>query len=195
MARLVDPNKIEDIKVALMELVGDFGINAVSIKMLAEKASVSTGYLYRHYSGKDEMVMEIGNEWLDEFNTKVALATEKGDTIESFVVELTKWMLTMAKGDYVSAKFMVRLFVETLFDHEDRKYFCNKREKELAMIRFFERSNNEILHPDLDFEECFHIMVLIMMNFLLTKFDNNKKIDIEKETEIISNICLNAIRK
>ncbi len=59
MARKIDENKIERIKEATMETIVENGIEATTIAMIAKKADVSGGYLYRTYAGKQELINEL----------------------------------------------------------------------------------------------------------------------------------------
>lgn len=59
MARITDPTKLEKIKKAAMELVVRHGYRGISIGAIAKKAGVSTGYLYRHYNGKSDLIQDL----------------------------------------------------------------------------------------------------------------------------------------
>jgi AcrR family transcriptional regulator len=59
MARLVDESKLARIHAATMELVVENGYGGASILAIAKKAGVAEGYLYRFYSGKQELVTAL----------------------------------------------------------------------------------------------------------------------------------------
>jgi len=59
MARLVDESKLARIHAATMELVVENGYGGASILSIAKKAGVAEGYLYRFYSGKQELVTAL----------------------------------------------------------------------------------------------------------------------------------------
>lgn len=59
MARKIDDDKIARIKAATMKTIVDYGIEATTIAMIAKNANVSGGYLYRIYSGKQDLINEL----------------------------------------------------------------------------------------------------------------------------------------
>ena len=59
MARKIDDDKIARIKAATMKTIVDCGIEATTIAMIAKNADVSGGYLYRIYSGKQDLINEL----------------------------------------------------------------------------------------------------------------------------------------
>ena len=59
MARKIDEDKIARVKEATMQTIVENGIEATTIAMIAKKAQVSGGYLYRTYSGKQDLINEL----------------------------------------------------------------------------------------------------------------------------------------
>lgn len=59
MARKIDDEKLVRIKQATMKTIVDCGIEKTTIAMIAKNANVSGGYLYRLYSGKQELINEL----------------------------------------------------------------------------------------------------------------------------------------
>lgn len=59
MAKQIDITKIEAIKTATIKIVVTHGIAGASISLIAKEAGVSDGYLYRHYSGKRELIADL----------------------------------------------------------------------------------------------------------------------------------------
>ena len=56
---MVDESKLARIHAATMELVVENGYGGASILAIAKKAGVAEGYLYRFYSGKQELVTAL----------------------------------------------------------------------------------------------------------------------------------------
>jgi AcrR family transcriptional regulator len=59
MARQVDESKMDRIKEAALQLVVENGYGGASISMIAKKAGVAEGYLYRFYSSKYELISSL----------------------------------------------------------------------------------------------------------------------------------------
>lgn len=72
MARKIDEDKIKRIKEATMKTIVDFGIESTTIAMIAKNANVSGGYLYRTYSGKQELINELFYEKVIALNNELA---------------------------------------------------------------------------------------------------------------------------
>lgn len=192
MARKVDPEKIKNIEKSLMELIAEKGYQAVSIKMLSQKSNVSTGYLYRHYNNKEELVSEIADKSIAYFKDFLKKFIKNKDTVEEFVEEFVHWSLKLAKEDGVRAKFIMRLNIEKFF----RKCTLKKvQEARKDVIEgFFNTLKRENINEELNSEDIINIIIFITMNFLF-RTESLEYIDIDKEAKKISRVCLNAIKK
>lgn len=56
MVRIVDFEKMENIKRVVMECVIEYGYVGVLMVLICEKVGVFLGYLYRYYKSKEELV-------------------------------------------------------------------------------------------------------------------------------------------
>ena len=71
MARKIDEDKQVRIKQATMKTIVDCGIEKTTIAMIAKNANVSGGYLYRLYSGKQDLINELYFEKVTSLNTEL----------------------------------------------------------------------------------------------------------------------------
>jgi len=72
MARITDINKIEKIKEAAIEMIVTTGFIGASISLIAKKAEVSEGYLYRHYASKNDLVNDLFAARVSAMNEKLS---------------------------------------------------------------------------------------------------------------------------
>jgi len=59
MPRIIDETKMLRIKEAAIELVVKNGYGGASISAIRKKAGVAEGYLYRHYNGKQDLILDL----------------------------------------------------------------------------------------------------------------------------------------
>ncbi len=71
MARKIDEDKIKRIKESTMKMIVDHGIEATTIAMIAKNANVSGGYLYRIYSGKQDLIKDLYADKVDSLLTEI----------------------------------------------------------------------------------------------------------------------------
>ncbi|MBI5153604.1 TetR/AcrR family transcriptional regulator [Candidatus Poribacteria bacterium] len=80
MARPV--RKKADIERAALELFVERGIDGASIRMIAERAGVTEGALYRHHKGKDDLARALFFEHFERYAQLLRAADESAGTIE-----------------------------------------------------------------------------------------------------------------
>ena len=110
MARKIDENKINSIKESTMKMIVDHGIEATTIAMIAKNAKVSGGYLYRIYSGKQDLInalfFEKVHSLLNELEFLLAL---NPTTIEPIISAFTRNRLVYFINESVASKFYYQL--------------------------------------------------------------------------------------
>ena len=52
--RETDLEKLEEVKLVALKMIVEKGYHGATISLIAKKAGVSDGYLYRHYANKNE---------------------------------------------------------------------------------------------------------------------------------------------
>jgi len=94
MARIIDEGKIQRIREATIELVVRNGYGGASISSIAHHAGVAEGYLYRFYTGKQELVTELlyskVAQIIENLESLLNSCTSIKDVISQLIGELFK---------------------------------------------------------------------------------------------------------
>ena len=69
--RETDLKKLYQVKKNALKAIVDKGYHGATISYIAKQAGVSDGYLYRHYSNKNELVIELFKETMGYFHTLI----------------------------------------------------------------------------------------------------------------------------
>lgn len=102
------PRPRERILVAATRLFADEGVHATSVDRVIAEAGVAPMTVYRHFSGKDELVTATLERWSREWLTWLRAETGEGDTdpgarLERLWDALEKWFADEAfRGSYVA---------------------------------------------------------------------------------------------
>lgn len=78
-------SKIDRIRRAAVSLISERGAGNASVQMIARRAGVSVGYLYRHYQSKEELVGELLERVVQEINDRLEKLLEEKNSIEDIV--------------------------------------------------------------------------------------------------------------
>ena len=66
--RETDLNKLDKVKMAALKTIVEKGYHGATISLIAKKAGVSDGYLYRHYANKNELVKSLFIESMGHYH-------------------------------------------------------------------------------------------------------------------------------
>lgn len=115
MARLTDPEKLERIKYATMELVNRNGYQGITTAKIAENARVSAGYLYHHYESKDQLICSLIEDC--HVNAKIGIAKliEENAPFKEMVHHVYHVLLSIANTDPIRAEFIYVLIHDPHF--------------------------------------------------------------------------------
>lgn len=106
MARITDLKRIERLKQSTMKMVVEKGFGGASAILIARDAGVSTGYFYRHYKGKKEMVNSLLQDVYQEMYVKFEELSSQGLTF-SVITEKMIWnFIELANTNPVKIKFL-----------------------------------------------------------------------------------------
>ena len=114
MSKQIDASKLEKIREAAITLISRNGLANASVANIAQEAGVSTGYLYRHYAGKEELL----NDLLDRVLTRI------GDRIALLASEMA--------GPREAVEGMVRYIFETAEQQPQHIRFCLNLQNDLS---------------------------------------------------------------
>lgn len=191
MSKQIDSTKIERIREAAVACIGRHGIGNTSVAMIAAEAGVSVGYLYRHYTGKDELINDILSISLDNIGDKVeALISSSGNTRE-IVHRFVAYLLSSAKDDPDKVKFILSLQNDFSFSMSE------------VVIERISRLCNDILtkgqkaiRPDITAEDMYVILICMPLQYIGDRMRNlfGRNMEQNDITEKITAMCMAAIR-
>ena len=81
MSKRIDTSKIERIRDAAIEIISEQGIPNCSVAAIAKRAGVSVGYLYRHYSGKEELTNDMLELYFNIINEKISSKSDRSHVV------------------------------------------------------------------------------------------------------------------
>lgn len=137
MARKIDDDKIVRIKAATMKTIVDFGIEATTIAMIAKNANVSGGYLYRSYSGKQELINELFYEKISSlFQELEFLIALNNSSIAPIISAFVQNRIVYALNEPVASNFFYQLLHNDNFSFteelKDKSLFLMQNIKEIG---------------------------------------------------------------
>ena len=83
--RITDETRLERVKQATIRIIVEKGYYGTTISNIANSAGVSTGYLYRHYKNKADLVRSLFVENKRNFHKTLFDFLDKSNTIEEFL--------------------------------------------------------------------------------------------------------------
>lgn len=76
------PKKKAAIERAALELFAEHGIDGTSIRMIADRAGVTEGALYRHHRGKEQLVRALFFEYFESFARMLEQTLDENPTLQ-----------------------------------------------------------------------------------------------------------------
>jgi TetR/AcrR family transcriptional regulator, repressor of fatR-cypB operon len=167
MARQIDETKMDRIRDAALQLVVENGYGGASISMIARKAGVAEGYLYRFYSGKQELITSLLYSKVNIIIERIETLLSQNIAIKEIVRSLFDTLGQMAVKAPEQLKFIHVLMHDYSFQvsEEQRsqiKILCEQ-------LRRKGISTNEI-RPTISNEDIFMMMVIYPIELLNLKF-------------------------
>lgn len=193
MARKTDPEKIERVRKAAMEMIVEYGTRAYSIASIAKRAGVSTGYLYRYYESKDALMSDLIDTNMAGFEAVVNKSIEENRTLAQIIYSFTKRLVEAARTDTLLVKFLISIVFESaLCEVPDEK-----REKHEYFIRTMRESgirNNEISQnaTDEDIVSVFFSIPFMYVSEIMKK-ENSQELLNDDLARKITRMCINAL--
>ncbi len=195
MARITDPTKLERIKKATMDLVVKYDYSGASIGAIAKKAGVSTGYLYRYYNGKNDLIDDLIESNFKKFENIFHGAINKKSTAEDIIYNFVSILFNVAVTNPILAKFLCTLIFDQKFQVEKRRK-NDKRVRELLNDVLKIGIKNGEINPKTTLDEILLVLFTITFSYISMNIneDYNEEKFGEKEVRRITEICLNALK-
>jgi len=129
MARKIDDDKIARIKAATMKTIVDYGIESTTIAMIAKNANVSGGYLYRSYSGKQELINELFYEKISSLYQELEfLIALNNSSIAPIISAFVQNRIVYSLNEPVASNFFYQLL------HNDNFSFTNEHKDKSILL-------------------------------------------------------------
>jgi AcrR family transcriptional regulator len=195
MARITDPTKLERIKKATMDLVVKYDYSGASIGAIAKKAGVSTGYLYRYYNGKNDLIDDLIESNFKKFENIFHGTINKKSTAEDIIYNFVSILFNVAVTNPILAKFLCTLIFDQKFQVEKRRK-NDKRVRELLNDVLKIGIKNGEINPKTTLDEILLVLFTITFSYISMNIneDYNEEKFGEKEVRRITEICLNALK-
>ncbi len=106
MARAIDISKMERVRETAIEMIVEQGYGGASIAMIAHKAGVADGYLYRFYKGKQELVIDLLHVMVGAIVDQLEALLKNCNQISDVIRILTAGFFQMAEQQPTHIKFL-----------------------------------------------------------------------------------------
>ena len=193
MARITEPMKIEKIKRAVMEIMCESGFGQISIALISEKSGVSSGYLYRFYSGKDELLQDILESTVDDIKEKVMYDIKRYNTVYDCFLNIISRVSEIANADPILGRFLAKTAQETNLpswaEETKNKELMGVIDEMIRIGRGTGEISSYITYADIE-------LVLLSLPFRYIELElskNMRKSFTKEEVLKITNICVNAL--
>jgi AcrR family transcriptional regulator len=161
MARKVDEDKLLRIKQATMKTIVDCGIEKTTIAMIAKNANVSGGYLYRLYSGKQDLINELYFDKIASLNQELDFFIGLNPTsIAAILKAFIQNRIVYAQNELEASNFFYQLL------HNDNFILTDKLKEEtnliIKRIKEIGEQSGEISTNTSLFEITYHFIVYVV---------------------------------
>ncbi|WP_218599325.1 TetR/AcrR family transcriptional regulator [Polaribacter sp. NJDZ03] len=192
MARKIDEDKIARIKDAIMHTIVEHGIEATTIAMIAKKANVSGGYLYRTYTGKQDLINELYHDKVNSLYKELEyLLTINSNTIKPLIEEFIRNRVAYFLNEPNASKFFYQLL-------HNENFFASEiiKEKSAELMKSIKKigvKSGEISKETTVYQLHYHILVYAVdyINFTRKNIFGEQEVtidDVDKLTDNILNI-------
>ena len=170
MARKIDDDKIARIKAATMKTIVDYGIESTTIAMIAKNANVSGGYLYRSYSGKQDLINELYDEKISSLYQELEFLIALNNTsIEPLISAFVQNRVVYSINEPIASKFFYQLLHNDNFSMTE--YLKDKSLSLMKTIKEIGVNANEISNNVSLYQLYYHIFVYVV-DFIQFKRNN-----------------------
>lgn len=119
MVKPTDLKKLYEVREAAIKVIVERGYYGATIAQISKEAGVSDGYLYRHYSGKAELVRELFVESMGYFQSVVLEAIDRGQSIKDVLYSTFSFLIQSLKEDADTIAFIFIMDHDHSFEFPD----------------------------------------------------------------------------
>jgi AcrR family transcriptional regulator len=186
--------KIDRIKKAVMELMYEHGYNHTSIVLISEKSGVSTGYLYRFYSSKDELIQDVIESNMEIIRSAILFSSKPYTTVYEYLYDFIDGLFELTNSDPILGKFIAK------YSHETNMPEWAKKRKDIesgTLINDILRLGRETgeINEQCGSEDIELVVSSLPSRYILMEFAKNQNKKFRKEEVLkITNMCLSALK-
>ena len=119
MVKPTDLKKLYEVREAAVKVIVERGYYGATIAHISKEAGVSDGYLYRHYSGKAELVRELFIESMGYFLSVVLEAIDREKTLDAVLLNTFTFLSQALKDDPDTIAFIFIMDHDHSFEFPD----------------------------------------------------------------------------
>lgn len=193
MARQIDETKIVRLMQTAIELINRQGYSATTISQIAKAAGISTGYLYRHFSGKEELVQAIYDDAVGALDDRIDSLIKTHTVVRHVVEGFITLVYQRANEDPELVEFICLMLYEQAFNiPKKREKKTNQQSRQLLKMGI---ASGEI-------DKCITVedisITIFSIPFKLierrSKPKNKKNQYSKKDVEKVTRLCMNAVK-
>lgn len=193
MARLIDESKLARIHAATLALVVENGYGGASISVIAKKAGVAEGYLYRFYNSKQELVISLLytkiNHLIVRLKEFLTLYPDIKEVIKLLICEI--FILAETVQDEI------RFIHVLMHDYNFQISESQREEIKLLCEKVIETGvKNGELNPNLSPEEVYTMGIVYPIEFInlrIKGFFGSNGWSVEEKRKVVD-FCLNSLK-
>ncbi len=193
MVKPTDIKKLHEVREAAVKVIVERGYYGATISQISKEAGVSDGYLYRHYSGKAELVRELFVESMGYFHSVVLEAIDKEESLDEVLFSTFSFLSQMLKNDPDTMAFIFIMDHDHSFEFPDeiRQGFKEIGEK----LKQLGIENGDISR-NLNEEDILAIVFGLPIKYMEMRRKSiiSNKLFTDKDINTLVSICRNALK-
>lgn len=195
MARITDPEKLNRIKECTMDLIVRNGYSGITIAAIAGEAQVSAGYLYRHFSGKDELVSTLVLENFETLQKTVSRLLDESADIATVVRYYFSALFEIANLYPTKARFISILYRDARFREEARQQSILKI-PEIAERLLHKGISTQEIDARASVQEIMLFLLNLPIDYIFQRLEGGSEPRPFEEAEIsrLAEMCMRALK-
>lgn len=119
MARIIDDSKLASIKKTLVDIIVKDGSANASIAKMANKAKVSSGYLYRHYDSKESLLKDLYVEKFEQINQILLEEIQQNKNLQEVINGFYTQIVEIARNNKNEILFLLKMMTDYSMEISD----------------------------------------------------------------------------
>jgi AcrR family transcriptional regulator len=141
--------KRDEIIQAALEIIAEHGFHGAPMSMIAEKASVGAGTIYRYFESKDALIAVLYEELADKLVSALRQNYSEADTLKERFLHLSRTILKYFVDHPVDCRFLEQYFNSPYGVSLRREKMKSKTGEQDVFKKFFEQGIEQKVLKDL----------------------------------------------